>query len=210
MSSDESSCQQTDLLRIISARNFIATRQGTAAQQECWVKANLWCWHQKCVSLCQLWQPRPRGRRAWSQLRALALTRVSAFPAEAFCLARNREPKVLLSPSSPGSLCRAHRGRLLPESLSPSLQARLHFPGRTSWQLLSSECLQVLSEQESQRSTGFGSQLSGAHTWDTVWFQYGTLSKSFPLTPRDGETKVHVHYVFTWQGQPRGTPSIFL
>lgn len=109
MSSDKSRCQPIDLLRISPERNFIAKRQGTTAQSECWVKANLRCSHQKCVSLCQLWQLRPRGRGACSQLGDLAFSKVSVFP-EVFRLAPKRAAARSAQPILSKSALQSTRG----------------------------------------------------------------------------------------------------
>lgn len=122
MSSDESRCQQIDLLCISPALNFIAVRQGTTAQGECWVKANLWCSHQKCMSLCQLWQLRPRGRGACSQLGDLAFSKVSVFPEEVFHLAANRAAARSAQPIPSKSTLQSTSGETtagVPPSVSP-------------------------------------------------------------------------------------------
>lgn len=60
-------------------------------------------------------------------------------------------------------------------------------------------------------STGFRSWPSGlVLTPETIWSHHRTVSKAFPLTPRNSKDKVQVHSVLSLRGSPEKHFGYFL
>lgn len=151
----------------------------------------------------------PRGRGACSQPGDVVFPKVSVFPGEASHLAPNGSANGQLSPSPPRALCREQGGRLLLESLRPSIQGPTFLEEHlgSCWVLSVPECPR---NRKATWAQGLGpGPLDSCSHQRQFGLTTGLCLRLFPWPQETARTRCRSTPCSAWGAAQRNTLGIF-